>query len=343
VPEALKGWNVARAIAVVRPQPDIGAEWINICLQTQEVHQFLNERANTTVQKTLNLSDVREIPILIPPSEIKNGIESVALALSEKISLNNRINQTLEQMAQAIFKSWFVDFDPVRAKMAGRQPEGMDAATAELFPDELEESELGLTPKGWGVLPLYDTASYVNGAAFKAADFSQDGAGLPIVKIVELKQGVSVQTKFTEKDFQQKYFIDSGDVCYSWSGSPETSLDVFKWFGGKGWLNQHIFKLNFSSDDQKYFTFYLLKQMRSVLVQTALDKQTTGLGHVTVADMKRIKVVYPDSAVLRVFRERIGMLYEQSSQLEIQCATLKKLRDTLLPKLLSGAVGIKEI
>lgn len=340
VPNALKGWNVARAIAVVRPQPNIGANWIDICLQTKEVHQFLNERANTTVQKTLNLADVREIPILIPPSGIKARVESVALAISEKIAMNRRIIKTLEQMAQALFKSWFVSFDPVRARMVGRQPEGMDAATSALFPSMLVEVEpsIGMMPQGWEAISLYDTAAYVNGAAFKANDFSTDGSGLPIIKIAELKQGVTAQTKFTEKDFQPKYSIDSGDVCYSWSGSPETSLDVFRWLGGPGWLNQHIFKLVCSSQKQKVFAYYLLKHMRPILVQTAMDKQTTGLGHVTVADMKRIKVVYPDSAALEMFYEKVKPLYEQCELLEKQCSALEQLRNSLLPKLLSGEV-----
>ena len=125
VPKELAGWNIARAVAVIRPKPEIGANWINICLQTKDAQQFMNERANTTVQKTLNLADVKEIPILLPPKKIKENIETVYLALTNKIDLNRRINQTLEAMAQAIFKSWFVDFDPVKAKIAAKQ-EGRD-------------------------------------------------------------------------------------------------------------------------------------------------------------------------------------------------------------------------
>ncbi|MDD2558599.1 MAG: restriction endonuclease subunit S, partial [Desulfuromonas sp.] len=207
---------------------------------------------------------------------------------------------------------------------------------AALFPDELVESELGLIPLGWENAALYDTADYVNGSAFKAVDFSEDGSGLPIVKIAELKQGITSQTKFTEKTFQNKYAIESGDMLYSWSGSPETSLDVFKWFGGCGWLNQHIFKLNFSSNGQRYFAFYLLKHLKPLLVQTAMDKQTTGLGHVTVADMKRIKVAYPDKKLLKAFCDSVEPFYELDSQMCQQTISLATLRDTLLLKLLSG-------
>jgi len=288
------------------------------------------------------LTSLKNIEIPLPALSEQKAIARVLSSLDGKIALNQQVNKTLEKMAQAIFKSWFIDFDPVRAKMAGRQPEGMDTAASALFPSMLMEVEpsIGMMPQGWEAISLYDTAAYVNGAAFKANDFSTDGSGLPIIKIAELKQGVAAQTKFTEKDFQPKYSIDSGDVCYSWSGSPETSLDVFRWLGGPGWLNQHIFKLVCLSQKQKVFAYYLLKQMRPILVQTAMDKQTTGLGHVTVADMKRIKVVYPDSAALEMFYEKVKPLYEQCELLEKQCSALEQLRNSLLPKLLSGEVVV---
>jgi len=119
-PVELKGWNVPRAIAVIRAKSEIGADWINICLQSQETKHFLDVRANTTVQKTLNLKDVRDIPILIPPKEVKESITNMALSLSNKIELNRQMNQTLEDIAQALFKSWFVDFEPVKAKVIVR-------------------------------------------------------------------------------------------------------------------------------------------------------------------------------------------------------------------------------
>jgi type I restriction enzyme S subunit len=112
------GWNVARAIAVIKPKPEIGANWINIYLQSGFVRHYLEVRANTTVQKTLNLKDVRSVPIPIPPDDIKRSIESIAMSISNKTAINNQINKTLEEMAQAVFKSWFVDFEPVRAKAA---------------------------------------------------------------------------------------------------------------------------------------------------------------------------------------------------------------------------------
>ncbi|GAW87504.1 type I restriction enzyme, S subunit [Bathymodiolus platifrons methanotrophic gill symbiont] len=283
--------------------------------------------------------------------EQSKKISRILKSLDEKIILNNKTNETLEKLAQALFKSWFVDFDPVKAKEKLKQEGGdldliakelgMSKEILELFPDEFQESDLGIIPKGWELKPLYETAEYINGSSFKAKDFSDKNEGLPIIKIAELKQGISAGTKFTLNDIKSKYFIDSGDVLYSWSGSPETSLEVFKWHGGKGWLNQHIFKLNFDSLQQRNFTYFLLKQIKPLLISTAKQKQTTGLGHITVADMKRIKITYPDNDVLKKFSEQINPLYERSSKLIEETGTLTKLRDALLPKLLSGEITFK--
>jgi type I restriction enzyme S subunit len=304
--------------------------WI---LRTPQYRSYCRARGMGTTNLSLSREDFLSFPIK-ELSDEKNKFVALLESIESKMSLNRRAASLLEQIAQTIFKSWFVDFDPVRAKIEGHTPHGMDTSTAAQFPAQMEESELGLIPSGWLPKPIYETAGYTNGSVFKISDFSLNENGLPIVKIAELKKGVTAQTKFTEKDFPHKYLIDSGDVCYSWSGSPETSLDVFRWQGGKGWLNQHIFKLNFESESQKYFTYYLLKQMRPVLVQTALNKQTTGLGHITIADMKRIKIVYPDQKAMEAFAEKVSPIYKQEALLHEQMASLEELRDVLLPKLM---------
>ncbi|MCF6212336.1 MAG: restriction endonuclease subunit S [Gammaproteobacteria bacterium] len=387
IPEGVRCCLGQRQV-LLRPKNGINGKYLLFALQSPRVQHEIswNEGTGSTV------SNVR-IPVLknlnIPRHpNYEEEIAEILNSLSEKIELNRQINQTLEHIAQAIFKSWFVDFEPVKAKIQAKQ-NGQDleraamcaisgktdterdaflkastpehdaqgsanvaggrmpgatrqqlTATAALFPDELEDSELGLIPKGWAWKPLYETAGYVNGSAFKASDFSEDAKGLPIIKIAELKQGISAGTKFTRGNFREKYKIHDGDVLYSWSGSPETSLEVFKWFGGEGWLNQHIFKLNFVSKYQKYFAYFLLRYMKPVLIRTAQQKQTTGLGHVTVADMKRIKVPYPDEIMLEMFSSVVGPIYEQASCLQKQMNTLSSLRDSLLPKLLSGEITL---
>jgi type I restriction enzyme S subunit len=176
-------------------------------------------------------------------------------ALDDKIELNRRMNATLEAMARALFLSWFVDFDPVRAKLDGRQPVGMDAATASLFPEHFDHDETMLRPRGWLPKSVYDCATFINGVAFKNVQFSADGSGLPVVKIAELKDGISKQTKFTNDELAPKYKIRDGEILFSWSGSPDTSIDTFLWSGGDGWLNQHIFKVEFHQPEEKLFVY----------------------------------------------------------------------------------------
>jgi type I restriction enzyme, S subunit len=299
----------------------------------------LNNYRSGSGQPLLNQRTLNSISVSVPDSSlVRSRIGRYLMAFDDKIKLNTQINRTLESITQTIFQSWFVDFDPVKAKMDGREPEGVDVVTAALFPNRLVDSELGMIPEGWGREPLYDTADYINGASFKEVDFT--GKGIPIIKITELKKGLSDQTKYTEKTFDSKYRIQDDDILYSWSGSPETSLEVFKWFGGLGWLNQHIFKVTTSSIEQKYYVYNLLRQINPKLIEIAKNKQTTGLGHVTVKDMKRMLLPTPGNDIVQAYARIVGSMYEMGSSLMKEINTLVLIRDTLLPKLISGEVRL---
>ncbi len=175
----------------------------------------------------LNRNHLHTMRVSLPPLPEQRAIAHILSTLDDKIELNRRMNATLEAMARAIFKSWFVDFDPVHAKARGEQPTRMDVETAALFPNSFEESALGMIPAGWYIHSLYGLADYLNGAAYKNIDFSNDHTGLPVIKIAELKNGITSTTQFTNKKLKPRYQLDNGDILFSWSGSPETSLDVF--------------------------------------------------------------------------------------------------------------------
>lgn len=150
VPKYLAGWNTARAVAVIPVRQDVGSYWVKLALQSPVVRQIINSRLNTTVQATLNLRDVAQLPIVLPPAPEQRAIAHILGTLDDKIELNRRTSETLEAMARALFKSWFVDFDPVRAKAEGRDP-GLPKPLADLFPARLVDSELGEIPEGWNV------------------------------------------------------------------------------------------------------------------------------------------------------------------------------------------------
>jgi len=304
----------------------------------EQVGRFINVGA---VFDSLKCADIPNFRLPIPPLSVQKAIAHILGTLDDKIELNRRMNETLEGMARAIFKSWFVDFDPVRAKMDGRQPAGMDADTAALFPDSFNHQNGELLPTGWENRPLYDTARFINGAAFKSVHFCDPSEGLPVVKIAELKNGITSQTKFSNRaDLDPKYNIDTGAVLYSWSGSPDTSLATFLWTLGPGLLNQHIFKIETDSAAELHFVFYLLKYLRPTLIEIARNKQTTGLGHVTVADMRRLEVCYPSDEVLGAFDEYVGPIFDKCFLNSLESQTLAALRDTLLPRLLSGELRV---
>jgi len=121
--------------------------------------------------------------VVVPPLPEQRAIAHILGTLDDKIEVSRRMSRTLEAMARTLFKSWCVDFNPVRARADERQPEGMDAKTAALFPDGFEDSEMGPIPRGWTALPLYDLATYINGAAYRAFRPNADRRGLPIIKI----------------------------------------------------------------------------------------------------------------------------------------------------------------
>ena len=145
----------------------------------------------------------------------------------------------------------------------------------------------------WKEYILYDLANWKNGLAFKDIYFSNKGK--PVIKIAELKNGITEQTKFTEGDYGKEVYLRKNDLIFSWSGNPKTSIDAFLYDLPEGYLNQHSFKITEKKEIiNKYFLYYILKYLNPLFQSIATDKQTTGLGHVTVADLKKIKVRVPN-------------------------------------------------
>ena len=179
-----------------------------------------------------------EIQIPLPPLPEQRAIAHILGTLDDKIELDRRMNETLEAMARALFKSWFVDFDPVCAKMAGRDP-GLPEQLAELFPDRLVNSEMGEIPEGWEVRPIDEIAVFQNGLALQKYRPRGKEDRLPVVKIAQLRSGSADSGEWATSRIRQDCIINDGDVIFSWSGS----LMVKLWCGGRAALNQHLFKV----------------------------------------------------------------------------------------------------
>ena len=161
-------------------------------------------------------------------------------------------------------------------------------------------------PEHWRPRSLYSMATWVNGLAFKEIQFSMTGR--PIIKIAEIKGGISGQTRFTQQTFDDAVFVQEGDMLFSWSGQPETSIDAFWWRGPEGWLNQHVFKVTPAAGIHPTFFYYMLRYLNPHFVEIARNKQTTGLGHVTKRDLENLEVAFPDLSEQSAIAHVLGAL-----------------------------------
>ncbi|MDH1930695.1 restriction endonuclease subunit S [Pseudomonas sp. 22373] len=296
-------------------------------------HQFGSHEGSGSVVSHIRVGDCFKFKIPLPPIDVQDGVAELLGALDDRITLLRETNATLEAIAQALFKSWFVDFDPVRAKAEGRQPEGMDATTAAFFPDSFEESELGSVPKGWAVRSLDSIADYLNGLALQKFPPSED-AWLPVIKIAQLRKGNTEGADRAGRNIKPEYIIQNGDVLFSWSGS----LEVAIWCGGEGALNQHLFKVT-SAEFPKWFYYLWTRQHLSAFQQIAASKATT-MGHIQRKHLTEAKVIVPpDEAILKLGVQIEPLLDRWLANAE-QAQTLTRMRDILLPRLISGQLRL---
>lgn len=321
---------------LIKNRDDLDKVFLYYLLRTADYrHEVLASATGTTVKHT-SPGRILAHKASIPPLAEQKAIAAVLGALDDKIELNRRMNATLEAMARALFKSWFVDFDPVRAKLDGRQTFGLDPVTADLFPDSFQDSEVGHIPTGWEVRSLDKVANYLNGLALQKYP-PGDGPTLPVIKIAQLRKGDSVSADRCNTHVPQSYIIQDGDVLFSWSGSLEVEL----WCGGLGALNQHLFKVTSDVFPQWFYylwTLYHLDEFRLI----AADKATT-MGHIQRSHLSAAKVLIPPPALLDAMTSTMAPLINGLVANRIESRSLARLRDELLPKLLSGELRVDEI
>ena len=265
----------------------------------------------------------------------QRAIAHILGTLDDKIELNRRMNETLEAMTRALFKSWFVDFDPVRAKMAGRDT-GLPKHLADLFPDRLVESEVGEIPEGWEVMALDTIADFRNGLALQRYRPQTRYERLPVVKIAQLRSGKTDSGEWATSDICPEFIIDDGDVVFSWSGS----LMVMVWCSGRAALNQHLFKVT----STRFLKWFFLHNVRSHLAnfQTIAAGKATTMGHIKRHHLSDAMCTVPDSRLLAAADGPLSAIFERSLSANIQSRTLASLRDTLLPKLISGEIRLRD-
>lgn len=333
-------WVSNNAMAIIPRDGDL--RFAYYCLLNAPPYETVSGSAQPQITRTALSPKL----VFWPGTDEQRAISDALSAFDDKIELNRRMNDTLEAMAEAIFRDWFVDFGPVRRKLAGETdpvvilgnliPDHVRATElAALFPDSFDERAL---PVGWSEEPVIDQANWVNGAAYKKMHFVLPGEGLPVIKIAELKAGVTANTGFTNTDLGSRYRIDDGELLFSWSGNPDTSIDTFIWTGGPAWLNQHIFAVRPNGSRTLGFLFAMLKHLNPAFAEIARDKQTTGLGHVTKEDLKRLRQAVPNKPVEIAFDALMTPIFCKLRSGQTENRILAETRDYLLPRLMSGAV-----
>jgi type I restriction enzyme, S subunit len=284
-----------------------------------------------SAQSQITINDLNREPITLPPLADQKAIASILGALDDKIELNRRMNATLEGMARALFQSWFVDFDPVRAKLDGRKPEGMDKATAALFPDSFEESEAGQIPKGWGVSRLDEIASVMMGLSPDGESYNANGIGRPLINgPVEFGDYFPVKTKWTEAATR---FAAEGDLIFCVRGSTTGRRVVSD---GEYGIGRGVCAIRAIGG---YHSF--LYQTINIGLDRLLEKTTGSVfPSLSAPDIKGFSVLNPSKSIIEAYERTTKPLIQRIQQNHHQSRTLATLRDTLLPKLLSGELSV---
>jgi type I restriction enzyme S subunit len=333
---------VSTGFAVLRPLVNrIEPYFLYAYVFNKAFTNYLVSREKGAAYPAISASDIAEAIINLPPLPEQRAIAHILGALDDQIETLRRMNETLEGIARALFKAWFVDFEPVRAKMSGRWRRGqslpgLPADLYDLFPDTLIPSELGQIPQGWQIKSLDEIADFLNGLALQK--YPPEGSEfLPVIKIRELRDGQPDNASDKASvNIPKEYVINDGDVIFSWSGS----LLLQIWHGGKGALNQHLFKVT-SSQYPKWFYYHWIDEHLPAFQRIAASKATT-MGHIQRHHLSEAKVVAPPKAQLKVMSEIMQPLLNKRTENAIQSRTLAALRDALLPELISGRLRLAD-
>ena len=309
---------LAQRVACVRNNELAEQDYLYYNIFSKKFVDYVNSIHTGSAIPHISQKQIEDYKILLPNIEDQRRIASILSSLDRKIELNNKINADLEEMAQAIFKNWFVDFEP--------------------FKDvKFVDSELGMIPEGWKVGRLTEIASYMNGLAMQKFPPENNEDSLPVLKIKELGQGFcGTDSDRCSCNIKDECKIHNGDVIFSWSGT----LLVDVWCGGDCGLNQHLFKVT-SKDYPKWFYYYWTKHHLQEFIHIAKDKAVT-MGHIKRGHLEEALVAIPDSDSIEKAHELFEPILSKMISLRLENSRLSTLRDTLLPRLMSGELEIPE-
>ena len=308
-------WLCGTGCLKIRCKNEVNSRFIAYLLSTAECKKWITGNAVGTTMLNLSKGILSNLPLIIPSLVDQRRIASVLSSLDRKIELNNKINADLEKMAQAIFKNWFVDFEP--------------------FKDgKFVDSELGMIPEGWKVGSPYEYVKVVYGAPYKSAKFNDDGEGLPLIRIRDLKD--CKPQFYTPEILPQTEYVNMGDIV----AGMDAEFVPHIWKGKMGLLNQRVCKL--IPQQTSISNLFVLYLMKPELEFVQSYKTGTTVSHLGKADIDKFVVVLPPLEVVEECSKILDSILQRIRNISAESRNLSLLRDTLLPRLMSGELEVPE-
>lgn len=331
---------------VVKDKRAVDPRYLHYLMQTHAYrHEVLASATGTTVKHT-SPERIKRFRFMRPSISEQRAIAHILGTLDDKIELNRRMNETLEAMARTIFKSWFVDFDPVHAKSEGRRPTGMDATTAALFPDSFQDSPLGKIPKGWLISSLSEVAHVIDCLHSKKPERQECGCIFLQVYNIGEKGHLDLSNPFyiTEDDYREwasRIEMTSGDLVITKTGRVGAVAQIPS--GLRTALGRNI--VGIRANPKYVLPRFLRDCMLSDAMRQEIDSRThsgTILQSLHVKEIEKLRFVIPPIELVRKYEELANPLHAYAERNESESRTLAAIRDTLLPKLLSGKIRVQD-
>ena len=331
---------VSTGFAVVSPKK-IDPKFLYYFLTQEEITVYLNTLAEsgTTTFPAFRPEELAKLTIWAPESiEEQTAIASILSSLDQKIELNNAINRNLEALAQALFKQWFVEFEfPVDqngnfSPLTGEMSQGQRGYKSS--GGEMVESELGMIPKGWRVGSIYEASDVIYGAPFKSSLFNQEKKGYPLIRIRDLK--TYAPQFWTEENHPKGVIIRAGELVVGMDAEFRPHI----WLGEEAYLNQRLCHFK----PKGYFTrLFVCETIRPQLMFHENSSVGTTVIHLGKKEIDSFKTLIPPNNIIHGFGETTEPILEQIVNNSKENRNLKSLRDTLLPKLISGELEVKDV
>ena len=312
-----KDYIASTKLMVLRAHEDVDPQYLYQILRSNDtltqLQMLAESRSGTFPQITY--SELSNIMVSLPSQKAQKNIVSILSSLDRKIELNNKINADLEEMAQAIFKNWFVDFEPFKN-------------------GKFVDSELGMIPEGWNVGSPYEYVKVVYGAPYKSAKFNANGEGLPLIRIRDLKD--CNPQFYTPEILPQTEYVNMGDIV----AGMDAEFVPHIWKGKMGLLNQRVCKL--IPQQTSISNLFVLYLMKPELEFVQSYKTGTTVSHLGKADIDKFVVVLPPLEVVEDCSKLLDSILQRIKNISAESRTLSLLRDTLLPRLMSGEIEVPE-